>query len=431
MHTVRNRIASRPPITSTPQADFKPPIQRSSRQELAQLLRTGAPSAVHAPTPALPLPATPLTAASWSSPALSEGPASAATSMATHARAAPAENRPQKRRNPKGKKARKAAARKEAAATNSMQHGKKHGGQDRKAEPEIHVVPPAPSAAASPVTPPAAPAVHPQPDRLVPDGAQQVLLDLCLQAEPALALMLPTRRDPLVEIPEPETAPDVPLEAEPAVAEAIGPEAALEILGAEPGLEAAATDLPEAGAAPVITLPALAEPLVEMPQRLVAALEAEARSMPLAEMAPSPTLMPAPQREPLVEMPSAAAEPALIASPAVEPAALVDAQTAPLPRSRALVPARRQGLIDTIAFLLRDSGRRLARWSARRHKSRVERDLLLRAEARQRALLSELAALEALRQRRSHAAEMVDLEAAYSPQRLREGCGTATVRARS
>ncbi|MBX9883935.1 MAG: hypothetical protein K2X68_03070, partial [Novosphingobium sp.] len=68
-----------------------------------------------------------------------------------------------------------------------------------------------------------------------------------------------------------------------------------------------------------------------------------------------------------------------------------------LPRARALVPVRRQGLVDVIAFLLRDSGRRLARWSARRHKTRAERAELRQAEARQINLQRELEALDALR----------------------------------
>lgn len=69
---------------------------------------------------------------------------------------------------------------------------------------------------------------------------------------------------------------------------------------------------------------------------------------------------------------------------------------APLPRGRALVPVRRQGLVDVIAFLLRDSGRRLARWSARRKKTLAERDALRRAEARQLNMQRELEALDTL-----------------------------------
>lgn len=107
---------------------------------------------------------------------------------------------------------------------------------------------------------------------------------------------------------------------------------------------------------PALALPVHAEPLVEAPRLLLP-----------------------PPPEPLMEAPAALAE-------------------APLPRARALVPARRQGLVDVIAFLLRDSGRRLARWSARRHKTRAEQAALRRAEARQINLQRELEALDALRQ---------------------------------
>lgn len=100
--------------------------------------------------------------------------------------------------------------------------------------------------------------------------------------------------------------------------------------------------------------------------------------------------------EPLVEAHAAPVLPDVVAVP--EPAlALVDA---PLPRARALVPARRQGLVDVIAFLLRDSGRRLARWSARRHETRAEQAALRQAEARQINLQRELEALDALRRTR-------------------------------
>ena len=122
------------------------------------------------------------------------------------------------------------------------------------------------------------------------------------------------------------------------------------------------------------------------------ALTLPARSEPLVEAAPV-LLLPAP--EPSIEVPPAPAEPEVAPEPEPEPAlALADA---PLPKARALVPARRQGLVDVIAFLLRDSGRRLARWSARRHKTREERAALRRAEARQINLQRELEALDALR----------------------------------
>ncbi len=106
--------------------------------------------------------------------------------------------------------------------------------------------------------------------------------------------------------------------------------------------------------------------------------ETSAQILPEAEPALVRVLTLAAMPELLVAAP--AAEP-LIARPAAALttlAALAEAQNAPLPRSRALAPARRQGLVDVLAFLLRDSGRRLARWSARRHKSRAERDMLHR-----------------------------------------------------
>ena len=273
MHTVRNRIASRPPITSSALADFKPPIQRTSRQELALLLRTGSPPAAQAP------------------PSL-------------RVLAEPGEKRPQKRRNPKGKKARKAAIRKAAAAAATPQNGEATLGKSRSGKRRSQ----------KPAHPPVAPAVHP-----VPEVVSEALLDLCLQAEPALALMLPSRPEPLVAMPEPEVEP---------------------------------------GGVQVLTLASVPEPLVELPASLTETLRVTATSM------------------------------------------MAEAQAVPLPRSRAVVPARRQGLVDVIAFLLRDSGRRLARWSARRHKSRAERDALRRAEVRQRALVSEFDALDALRRNR-------------------------------
>ncbi|WP_298194711.1 hypothetical protein [Novosphingobium sp.] len=155
-------------------------------------------------------------------------------------------------------------------------------------------------------------------------------------------------------------------------------------------------------------LPAIpAAPLLE--QRLVAALPLPSLPEPLVLAAPAEPLrlltfdaMPelreevlahATEPEPLVLPAAPEPEPAPETEPAIALAALADA---PLPRARALVPARRQGLIDVIAFLLRDSGRRLARWSARRHKTREEQAALRRAEARQLNLQRELEALNAL-----------------------------------
>jgi hypothetical protein len=71
---------------------------------------------------------------------------------------------------------------------------------------------------------------------------------------------------------------------------------------------------------------------------------------------------------------------------------------APLPASRALVP-RRQGFIDVLAFALRDSGRRLARWSSTRRRADDLKDKLAKAEARMRAMEAQLAALRAIQER--------------------------------
>jgi hypothetical protein len=67
----------------------------------------------------------------------------------------------------------------------------------------------------------------------------------------------------------------------------------------------------------------------------------------------------------------------------------------PLPAARA--PAlRRQGFIDIVAFVLRDSGRKLARWSNARRKSQDTKARLVHAEARLRAMEAQLEALQAL-----------------------------------
>lgn len=136
-------------------------------------------------------------------------------------------------------------------------------------------------------------------------------------------------------------------------------------------------------APPVMTLPVRPEPLVEPVE------------IPLPAL-----LLPAPA--PHLEAPSEPAEPRVAPQPEPEsePEPAIALADVPLPRARALVPARRQGLVDMIAFFLRDSGRRLARWSARRHKTREEHAALRRAEARQVNLQRELEALDALRRHR-------------------------------
>jgi hypothetical protein len=80
------------------------------------------------------------------------------------------------------------------------------------------------------------------------------------------------------------------------------------------------------------------------------------------------------------------------------PAEIIAGSDVPLPSTRALVP-RRQGFIDILAFALRDSGRRLSRWSSARRRADDMKDKLARAEARMRAMEAQLAALQALQER--------------------------------
>lgn len=276
MHTVRNRLASRPPAAMPIAAGSRAPNHAAMRHELASNPR-GAMSAA----PVFP-----------------------------H-EAALIEARPQKRRNAKGKKARKAKARlavtreAKALATDHAEvtetlNRAKPSAKKRKAKPVNRA------------------AGRPNP----PEPIQPAQLPAIRAARPVMGTYSP----------------------------------------------------------PALTLPARPEPLVEP---LVAA--ASAVSPRVLSFDDKPEVQ---AREPEPEV-RPSAQPAV-----AEPLALLVG--APLPRARALVPARRQGLVDVIAFLLRDSGRRLARWSARRHKSRAERDALRRAEARQINLRRELEALDAL-----------------------------------
>lgn len=282
MHTVRNRLASRPPTTSAIPAGRAPP----GRYDLPLVPR-----------------------------------GSMALPLAGAEESGLIETRAQRRRNPKGKKARKAAARLAAAR------------EAKALEPAI--------CAAVEEPRPAKPAVKKAKAQKRPVAAER---------KPILPEQLPA-------IPMARTAP------------AAGP-----------------PPYPAIAAKPALTLPIRTEPLVEPePARalpVVAAPELEA----VAGAPPAMLLPPAsePEREPVPE-------------PAMALAALADA---PLPRSQALVPVRRQGLIDVIAFLLRDSGRRLARWSARRHRTRAEQAALRNAQARQLNLQRELEALDALRRNR-------------------------------
>lgn len=312
MHTVRNRIASRTSIAKAELAitkpaliiakaglaEFKPPVQRASREELRLIAR---------------------------SRVLAEG--SAMQSSMAPERAS--ERPPAKRRNLKGKKARKAAARKaDSAAAKTVGAARIAAGAEGKARgnKRSKSKPPAPL-----IAPSALPPLHP-----LSELGSGPLLDLCLQAEPALALLLPLLAEPLVKAP-----------------------AQVSRLAKDP----------EPATVRVLTFASMPELLEQPPETALELDTALVLTLPDG-LAPS----------------------------ALEPGQLgpADTHAAPLPRSRALVRARRQGLVDVIAFLLRDSGRRLARWSARRHKSKAERETLRRAEARQRALVSELDALDAL-----------------------------------
>ncbi len=277
MHTVRNRLASRPPAAVPSACVSKLPVHAAKRHETAPAPRG---------------------------------------SMALPDESGLIEQRPPKRRNPKGKKARKAAARLAAA---------------REAQALVPA-PPKPAVRTSEGTAKSKARAKPaaaRPEAVLPEQLPAIpaapLLEQRLAERPAPVLLLPQRPEPLViAAPEPAVPePAVPMEAPQALR--------------------------------LLTAP---EPLVE----------AEVETAP----APAP-------------------EPVTV---------LAESADAPLPKARALVPARRQGLVDVLAFLLRDSGRRLARWSARRHKTREERAALRTAQARQINLQRELEALDALRRNR-------------------------------
>jgi hypothetical protein len=306
---------------------------------------------------------------------------------ASPASPSPGYKHPQKRRNPKGKKARKAAARKAQAAGGKVANTAAlvAAGRGRKARGAHRVPDHASPSQETPAMFVAAPDRQPAPDRqaapeALPLAAADPQLALCLQAQPAPALTLPSRPEPLVEatsggdVAEPSVrpAPSYPFTVPGAFASPPVPASALTPVPARVLRLASMPGIVEQSGAPEPEGPA---------ERDVLAANVPALSLPAA---PEPLIV--------AEQPPAAALAALAEGQSLP-------ETMPLQRSRALVPARRQGLIDTIAFLLRDSGRRLARWSAKRERSRAERALLIQAEARQRALLSQLAALEAIRRR--------------------------------
>lgn len=276
MHTVRNRLASRPPVAVPSACVSKLPAPAAKRHEPVPVLR-----------------------------------GSMAIPLVVPDESGLIEQRPPKRRNAKGKKARKAAAKLAAAR-------------------EAQVLEPADSAVIE-----------------KPRRAKAAAKKGKARGKPRKAV-------------RPEQLPAIP--------------AAKVVLG---------TYSPPAQviAPPGLTLPVRPEPLVE-------AVEVPQTALQL----PAPEPLPDAQIEP--------AEPRVAPQPEPEPEPAIALADAPLPRARALVPARRQGLVDVIAFFLRDSGRRLARWSARRHKTREEQAALRRAEAQQVNLQRELEALDMLRRHR-------------------------------
>ncbi len=306
MHTVRNRIASRPPTSLSFPTGKLPP---GTRPDTAYVQR-----------------------------------GSMAVPLLMAEESGLIESRAKRRRNPKGKKARKAAARlvavREAQAQvepTTLPRRAEPAALKDKAKPKARVTATRRKAA----RPEQLPAIPPPP-----------LLEQRLGVRATPALALPSMAEPLVEM---------------------KPTRVLSML---------ATPSPTASPAALI-LPAAPEPLMDMP-----AVHIE--SVPI-ESGPTESETAEPESAPVRELEPATALTTLADAPPANVA---------LPRARALVPMRRQGLIDVIAFLLRDSGRRLARWSAQREKSRAERDALRAAEARQINLQRELEALDALRRHR-------------------------------
>jgi hypothetical protein len=78
--------------------------------------------------------------------------------------------------------------------------------------------------------------------------------------------------------------------------------------------------------------------------------------------------------------------------------ASLHAGATPLPRSRALAPSRGSGLIDAIGDWLRSVADRLGRWRGNRRSAGSARTASAHAAARQRALLAQFEALEALQE---------------------------------
>jgi len=109
-------------------------------------------------------------------------------------------------------------------------------------------------------------------------------------------------------------------------------------------------------------------------------------TLPIVRIEPecAPALALPPEPEPHAHRPS--------------PVEVAPSPEVPLPTARALVP-RRQGFVDVLAFMLRDSGRRLSRWSSAKRRADDMKEKLAKAEARMRAMEAQLAALQDLQRR--------------------------------
>ncbi|MBB3859656.1 hypothetical protein GGQ88_000896 [Novosphingobium hassiacum] len=84
-------------------------------------------------------------------------------------------------------------------------------------------------------------------------------------------------------------------------------------------------------------------------------------------------------------------------TPAPAAAPTLAAGVTPIPRSHAVAQHRSTALLDVIGYWLRDAGRRLLRWGQPRHRAKA-RVQVARANARLRAMQSQVEALEALRE---------------------------------
>ncbi len=137
-------------------------------------------------------------------------------------------------------------------------------------------------------------------------------------------------------------------------------------------------------------------------RRAAALARATAMAMPTPE---DLIILPAPP-PPLVKIPTPLPLPVPAQTAPVAPAEPGIAAGVPAVPNRSTGTAlvvRRQGLVDVIAFALRDSGRRLARWSSARRRADDMKQKLARAEARMRAMEAQLQALQMIQERISRA----------------------------